>query len=190
MPTDYTKDQHEKLIELVRQAIRQDEALRQLHSVGDKFRFVRDRLAGLLQNLEQHPVLSSQSETSSERQIMADEVLVYVYLFNANGTHLSSWQNMLTPKVFYEYSVNRPIYREKSQIEALLRAKSNKLQHAYLSIAVKKSSLLSQESNPDALGQPTIKVKEGALQFEKLIAFTHNHIDYVVNQEGEIVKKP
>ena len=49
-----------------------------------------------------------------------------------------NWQNMLTPRVFYEYSVNRPIYAEKKYVDSLLRAKGNKAHHAFLTVAIKK----------------------------------------------------
>lgn len=189
MSADYTKEQHEKLIEWVRQAIDQDKKLREKHQVDDKFRFIRERLLALLHQLEQHPILVTKTEAQIGYQLMSDEILVYVYLYNAQGIQLRSWQNMLTPKVFYEYSVNRPIYREQADIEALLRSKSNKMQHAYLTVAVKPSDVIQQESVKDAIGQPMIRVKEGALRFEKLVLLTHNHIEYWVNKEGELIKK-
>src|SRR3990167_9684781 len=105
-------------------------------------------------------------------------MLVYVYLFNAHGLNFSSWQKMLSPSVFYEYSVNRPIYGEKAHVEAVIRNKTNKAQHGYLTIAVKKE-LISSESSKDALGNPLIKVKEGGLKIERLICFFHHNHEYV-----------
>ena len=54
MPMDDQKDQEQKVLELVREAVKYDEELRAQYQIGDKFRFVRDRLQDLLTQLEQH----------------------------------------------------------------------------------------------------------------------------------------
>ena len=46
--------QHEKLIQLIRDAAHHDAELRKKYHVGDKFRFVRDRLQKLLEDIESH----------------------------------------------------------------------------------------------------------------------------------------
>ena len=62
---------------------------------------------------------------------------------------------MVSPKVFYEYSVNRPIYAEKQYIETLLRSKSDKFQHAYLTMAVKLGEIVKPNTAlKDASGNP------------------------------------
>ena len=119
-----------------------------------------------------------------------DEVVVYVYLYNARGLVLSSWQNLLMPKVFYEYSVNRPIYKDKSHIQALLQSKVNKAQHAYLTVAIKASHIIQPEAAlKDNLGNPLIKIKEGSLSVGKLLCFTCNDQEYTLNAKNELVKK-
>jgi len=160
-------EQQIKLIALFNEIIQNDELLRKKYTIVDRFRFVRDRLIG---------------------KIAADEVAVYVHLYNAQGTILRNWQTMITPKVFYEHSVNRPVYVEKKFIEALVKSKTNRLHHAYLTIAVKPADLIPQTQR-DALNNPVDKVKEGALHFNKFIVFTHNEQDYILDEKGELVKK-
>lgn len=192
MPTDQDEiNQKRRLIEIVRDAIQRDDALREQYQVGEKFRFVRDRLRGLLEQLEKHLEISEKEEKDKEKGgLSEDEMEVYIYLYNAKGIVLQSWRNMLTPKLFYEYSVNRPAYTTKSHIEALIRSKTNIEQHAYLSVAVKKSTIISStEEKKDAIGNPVVKVKEGALLFEKLISITHNGHEYVLNGDGQFEKK-
>jgi hypothetical protein len=164
MPTNnHERELQVKLIQLVQSAVEQDELLRTKHQINDKFRFIRDRLHTVIKRLEnelQGGVGSEEQKTKSA--LLSDEVLVYVYLYNSKGVILSSWHNMLTPKVFYEYSVNRPIYAEKSYAEALVKQKSNKTQHAYLTIAVKLIDMTKQSSEmavKDNLGNPVIKVR-------------------------------
>lgn len=189
MPMDDQKDQEQKILELVREAVQYDQDLRVQYQIGDKFRFVRDRLHALLAQLEHHREQSQVVKKNNAFQLSEDEIIVYVYLYNAHGVNLSSWQNMVTPKVFYEYSVNRPIYAEKKEVELLLRSKSDKLQHAYLAIAVKQKDILTNLSLKDSSGNALVKVKEGALRFERVVSFTHNQYDYSVNSEGSLIKK-
>jgi len=134
--------------------------------------------------------LSKTENVSEDKILLDDEILVYVHLFNASGANVNSWKNMLKGKVFYEYSVNRPIYANKSDVEAFIRSKSNKVQHGFLTIAVKKEyiSFPGETEKADALGHALIKVKEGTLHAERLFSFTHNLIDYRVSEEGEITK--
>lgn len=184
--------EYERLIQLIREAIQQDADLREKYGVADKFRFVRDRLNGLLTHLEeQAKLLELEEQKLHQDKGPSDKTLVYVYLYNAQGTILRTWLTLLTPRVFYEYSVNRPIYQDKYHIDLLVRGKANKQQHAYLTVRVKQSDIISggNSGSIDGLGNPVIKVREGSLQFENLVAFTHNGQDYVLSKQGEFVKK-
>lgn len=188
MPNN-ANDQHVKLMQIVQEAMERDMALRKKYEIDSKFRFVTDLLNKLTEHLQTN-LKTAEAEAKDVRPTIAeDEQPVYVYLFNAQGITLRSWHNMLTPKVFYEYSVNRPIYADKALIESLLRTKSTKAQHAYLTIAIKKSDILSGETKKDAFDNPLIKVREGSLLINKLLSFTHNEQDYELNQSGELVKK-
>lgn len=184
------KDQQKKLIEIVNEAIARDEALREQYKVGEKFRFIRDRLQTLLDRLQSGLSLLEQQQTNKGNVMSAEhETLVYVYLFNAHGLTLRSWLRMLMPKVFYEYSVNRPIYLEKAYVEEFIRSKQNKAHHGYLTVILKKNDILQAESTQDTQGHPVAKIREGSLQFEKLVEFTHNEHVYTVEADGTLTKK-
>ena len=43
MPMDDKRAQEQKVLDLVREAVKHDEELRSQYQIGDKFRFVRDR---------------------------------------------------------------------------------------------------------------------------------------------------
>ena len=185
-------DQHTKFIQVIRDLVKQDNELREKYSVGEKFRFVKERLVGLLTHLEKNQSIAKTEEMKKNVEITADDVVVFVYLFKSQGNLLKNWGSMLTSKVFYEHSVNRPIYTDKSQIEMLVRSKPNKLHHAYISVSVKRSDILTSPANvglKDVQGNPLIKVKEGSLLFNRMVAFTHNDTDYSVEESGDIVRK-
>lgn len=183
----FEKEKQQKVFELVQKTIEQETALREKYEVGDKFRFVRERLKQLLAQLEADLRVEQTEEKSLYRKLEEGEVPVYVYLYNAKGVQLSSWINLLMPKVFYEYSINRPIYRELSHIQALLNTKTNKQQHAYLTVAMKPGDILTSTQN-DANNNPMIKVRENSLRFDRLISFTHMGQNYFLNADNELEK--
>ena len=123
------------------------------------------------------------------KTVNENDTVVYVYLFNAQGLVLESWVKMLHPAVFYEYSVNRPIYLDKAHVKILISHKTTRSQHAYLSVAIKKTDILQGEEK-DAYGNTVIKVREGSLLAERMVSFTHNETDYVLNKDRLVVKKP
>jgi intracellular multiplication protein IcmQ len=181
-----------ELLGIVREVIQQDLVLREKYHIENKFRFIRDRLAALQDTLEKALAVSDRLQSAQGISLDADEMLVYVYLYNSQGLQFRTWQNLVTPKVFYEYSVNRPIYCEKEHVNALLRIKTNKAQHAYLTVVVKQEHViqLPDDLTPkDSVGNPVIKVKEGSLRIEKLINFCHQEKEYILNPSGELVIK-
>lgn len=190
MPT--IQDQKARLLQLVQKAIEQDNALREKFQIGDKFRFIRDRLSALKSRVEESLVEVGKDTEPKVQEIGEDEMVVYVYLYNAQGTIFSTWNKMVHPSVLYEYSVNRPIYIDKAQVDAAIRAKSERQQHGYLTIVVKKTDILPTmgEGAKDPYGAPLVKVREGALQFKRLISFTHNLHEYILKESGEIIRKP
>lgn len=183
------KEQQEKLVTLLQQALRQDEGLRVKYQVGDKFRFIHDTLESLLEQCEKTLKEIEKEEKKTITKPDKNDIMIFVYLYNAHGITLRSWHNMLLPKVFYEYSVNRPIYMNKGDVDALIRSKKNKAHHGYITLTVKSEEIIKPAGLKDMIGNPVIKVKENSLKFEKLIAFTHNEIDYIVDDEGTLVKK-
>lgn len=188
-----TDNKKEKLLQLVQEAVAKDKALRDKLQIGDKFRFIRDRLHALLQHVEESlKTVDEDEQRAGLLEPQEDEMLVYIYLFNAQGITLSTWHKMLHPSVFYEYSVNRPIYIDRSHIEAFIRSRPSKVQHAYITMIVKKSDVLPEaEAGPmrDLIGHPLIKIKEGKLNPARMVLFRHNDVDYVLNERGVLERK-
>ncbi len=182
-----------KVLQLVKTVVLQDDELRKKYEMENKFRFVREHLQAIYQQLEEEIQVSTKQaeQRIKKNEIQDDEVPVYVYLYNVQGAILSSWQNLLTPKVFYEYSVNRPIYLEKSHIQTLLNSKKNKAEHAYIAVAIKTAYIIRSEVEvKDSLGNPLIKIKEGSLSFGNFLSLTYNDQEYILNNKRELIKKP
>lgn len=181
----------EKIQKLVLDSIEADKKLRDQYQVGDKFRFIRDRLMALQARVEEELQSAIEAKSKKLEKIEEGEVLVYVHIYNAQGIVFSTWQKMLSPSVFYEYSVNRPIYTNKADIEAFIRSRPNKVQHGFITIAVQAANILpaAPDAAKDTIGSPLIKIKEGCLLFNKMISFTHQNIEYVVDETGQVIKK-
>jgi hypothetical protein len=192
MQHETNKEQNEKLLKLLKEAVQHEATLRNQYQMGEKFRFIRDRLQALMLQVESQ-ISELEKKTEQKKDIIADnEMVVYVHLFNAQGILLQTWLKMLNASVFYDHSVNRPIYIDKAHIEEFIRSKANKVQHAYLAVAVPKQARMSaegDESLKDTMGHPLIKIKEGSLQINRLLSFTHNNHDYVLTENGSLTKK-
>lgn len=191
MPNE-EKDKKIAFLRLMQEVVEKDNELRETHQIGTKFRFIRDRLNALVSHTEQSLLTLEKKTEEHTIEVREDEVLVYVYLFNAQGLVLKNWLKMLNPQVFYEYSINRPIYGEKSHVEAVIRGKTNKGKHGYITFAIKKDKVLpvlETDKVKDAFGNPVIKVKEGSLKSDRLISFTHNDQEYRLTESGELVRK-
>lgn len=193
MPQENDHEMLNQLIGLIQEALQRDTQLRQTHQIGERFRFVRDRLQVLLETIEKETAAKiKKAKLAPILQAEEGEIVVYIHLYNAQGALFRTWQGMVTPKAFFDFSVNRPIYQEKNHIETFIRAKTNKAQHAYLMIAMKKERVLPPPEEgilKDPLGNPLLKVKEGSLRHERMLCFIHNEISYEFNAEGELVRK-
>lgn len=186
-------DLKNKIQKLVLDTIQVDKELREKFQIGEKFRFIHDRLEALRVRMEEEMKEMALEVEKKKDTLAEDETIIYVYIFNAQGLAFQTWQKMVNPSVFYEYSVNRPIYSDKSQVEAFIRSRSNKAQNGYLSVAVKKSDILpipeGSEASKDQIGNPLVKIREGALKFNRMQAFTYQGADYQVDAAGHLVKK-
>lgn len=167
-----------------------DAALRQKYEIGDKFRFIKDKLTNLLKHYEEYHLVNIGTNLEQEKSMPVNPILVYVHLFNVGGVSLENWVTMINPRVFYEYSVNRPIYLQKKTIEAIIQSKANSQQHGFLTVLINKEDILTEIKNKDELSfyKESIKIKEGALLFNHLVSFTHQNKEYTLQQNTLIEK--
>jgi hypothetical protein len=188
-----TAESNEELLKELGNIVDIERDLRERCGVGARFKVVREQLQNILQKytkkIRQLQLFGQDVEKKTD-VLLPDEMLVYVYLFNAQGSTLKNWENLLLPKALIDHSVNRPIYVDQQDIEKMLRAKQNKTQHAYLIIAIKKQSVLQTEENKelkDQYGFPLLRIKQGSLDTAKIKKFIHNEHEYKVTDQGKLV---
>lgn len=181
----------EKLIALLKTAIEKDNEEREKNGIGEKFKFVRDKLSAQLQSADQSVSAMQQGDIEGLSEAVAeDETVVYVHLFNSQGIQLDAWKHMVKPDVMYEYTVNRPIYGEQMHIESFISGRPNREQHAYLAVAVKKDAVIKGgEEKMDPVGKPLVRLKEGALKHNRIQAFVHQEKQYNVTDQSKIILK-
>lgn len=185
----------DKVLALLCALVEEEKQLRAKYEIGVRFNVVRTQLQSVLDAFEkerEEEVNEKAQQALPENEYTADETLVYVYLFNAQGDVLKSWQKLLSPGAMFEHSVNRPIYSVLSSVEAMLREKPNAENHAYIVVAIKKSDILESDSETtlkDQYGHPLLRLRQGALKTEDIKSFVHLHDDFQVSSEGVILER-
>jgi len=190
-----TVESNADLIKELGNIVNIEKKLRQHCGIGARFKVISTQLQNILKKFAERVqrMQSAMQKAEKDVDVLAeDEMLVYVYLFNAQGATLKNWENLLLPRALVDHSVNRPIYAKQENVEQVLRSKANKTQHSYLVVKIKKQDVLQSAQNEDLRDQngfPLLRVKHGALETEKIKEFVHNDQTYKVSPRGELLKK-
>lgn len=183
---------YEKLRELLNEILTVEKELRESCEIGTRFNVIRTQLEILLDKFEKEvtAVSSVLKEIQKvDRKLKEDEILIYVYLFNSQGGVVKTWQRLLSQDALMEHSVNRPIYINKDEILKVLEYKTDKLQHSYLEVAIRKYDIVKPTSGPikDQNGFDLLKIRQSSLKVENIYSFFHNGKVYPV-VDGEIIE--
>lgn len=169
------------LLKDVEELIAKEKEYREKNKIGDRFQAIPRQLQEIKQYIEENSQeLNSNDEAVSQEGVYDQQkTVVYIYLYNAHGKQISRWSNMLSPHQLQEYSVNRPVYQNKADVEAMIKTKSNIEEHAYLTVEVSKAAI--EAYNPprkDALGHELLRLKDRSLSINNLKSLTHKHHAY------------
>lgn len=190
-----TVESNADLVKELNNIVSMEKKLRQQCGIGARFKVISAQLEGTFKKFSDRAKKIQQAMQQDEVKadtLSEDEVLIYVHLFNAQGSSLKNWQNLLLPHAMVNHSVNRPIYSKRNDIEKVLKIKPNKAQHSYLVVAVKKTDIVSagkKEILHDNQGFELLRIKHGSLERNKIVEFVHDEKVYEVNSQGELSKK-
>jgi len=179
--------------EALQSAVDKEGELRENCEIGVRFNVVNTQLQAAVEKFDKAVGIGEEKgeeAAKAEAGLAEDETLVYVYLFNAHGMALRTWQNLLLPSAFFEHSVNRPIYADKEHVEAVLRAKPNKDRHAYVEVVIKKDDIFQTTGGQDLqdkYGHPLLRLRQGALKPKNAQYFFHKDTKYKISKDGQIV---
>ena len=182
--SNFEKRINKQIIDTMRNAISEEQSLRESLNLGEELGYVPKKLKAILNNLEStldYRILQSVKSPPWKRAIAEDETLVYIYLYNLNGKHMRNWEKMLVPNAMTEYGFNRPIYQDKEALGKFLDINYNEYCHAHLGVIIKKSDIEDADTYKDPLGQSILRVTEGALKYDNILEFTHMGIPYYLN---------
>jgi hypothetical protein len=180
----------EKVTAKLQEIVEQEAKLRKKYKIGSKYNVVRMQLGVLIDEVNKMWAKQNNIEEVKKpqrEQLTEDEMLVYVYLFNAQGLILPSWEGVLTQRALFDHSINRPIYATKDQVEMILRSKPNAVKHAYIEVAIKQEDIMpaiNGNTQQDQFGSPLLRLKQGALKQEKIKHFYYNNKIYRVTADG------
>lgn len=100
---------------------------------------------------------------------------VYIELYQAACEDLEKWAT--TIKSLAGHHVSRPVYRNESHVQELIRSKRSRAD-AYVSLWVKSSDILLEPGLQDRFGHELVKLREKSVDVENIINFVHDKISY------------
>lgn len=178
--------------ELLHRAVKLEAQLRKQFNVGVRFSVIQTQLQQLYaqQQFDNRENQVPQADTEIKKQANQNERVIFVHLYNVHGRSKSTWEKFLTLQALKEHSVNRPIYIDKVELEKLLRGKKGAYNHGYLEVFVNTADITADENNTnlhDAHGAPLLRLKQGALHIEAVVAFHCEGEVFNVNKQGKLL---
>ncbi len=157
-----------------------------LRNTSKRFEELRKQAQDLSQRMSGTAALNSSDVVAIEKTGYCQ---VFVSLYQAEGSNLQKWHHLL--KTLTEYSISRPVYRDESYIQKMMRAKENIQREAYVSVWIKPGDIIELPGARvamDRLGQEMLTLKAGAIKPENIIAFAHCQKLYDVCEQGLVLK--
>jgi len=191
MLTKFEKERNRKIIDIVRQAIINDQARREKFKIGDQYSFIPEKLQAILKRLEDNLDYSEEVVNSLpawHREVADDEQVVFIYLYNAQGKDKHVWERLLSNNSFAEQCFSRPIYLNHSDVEKVLRSRGDLPHHAFITVVVKKNHILNSNQQ-DSLGGQLIRLVENSLKIDNIIEFFHLGKMYYRDHRGRLILK-
>lgn len=140
--------------------------------------------------------LNSLEEKAGQKSITikppaADEIDVYISLFQSDGYNINKWAMQL--RSLDRYTIGRPVYQGEAEIQKRIRLRSAASgNEAYVIVTIKKADI--QASDPlaaplkDQFEHPLILLKETAVRNGRIIGFVHQGTRYHF-VDGQLIKQ-
>lgn len=142
-----------------------------LSALGKKFALIQQKFQ---ENVGLDAKNVSASEQKNDKTLSSGQMLVYVSVYNANGTDLSQWARIISNLT--NQSISRPTYSDITQVKEMIRSKQRINNEGFVSVVVSDSDLLDmpEEKLPfDKLGHKLLVLKEKAIRRDNIKKFFH-----------------
>jgi len=130
-------------------------------------------------------------EISAEQyqvEIAEDAELIYVSLFQVHGSDLSQWELQL--RSLPRYMIGRPVYKDESHVQTVIRSKVNGDNDAYVVLAVPPGALQQHAvKKTDKHGNELVQLKQGQLLLQHIVEFVHMGCRYHFIDNKLVVKE-
>lgn len=180
---------------LLQSLLEKEVQLRTDLGVGSRFLVLQTQLKQLCDKVNQLDVekqRANQDEVDFKSQahvLKDDEAIVFVYLYNAHGAYLSTWEKLLSEKALNEHSVNRPVYAHEDDVDVLLRNKNHLENHAIIEAKINKEFITlpaGKSSLRDIHGGVLLRLQQGALKPHNILHLRLNGKVYQLNHQGKL----
>lgn len=154
-------------------------------------------LKNILKKLEQMRADLSAKVASEELELLATPIdssllpregyeLVYIEIYQAACENLDSW--LTTIKNLSTHYVSRPIYRDESYVQELVRSKRSRTD-GYVIVWVKSSDIVLQPGVRDRFSHELVKLKENSIEDANIVRFVHDKIVYNYTDSNLIINR-
>jgi intracellular multiplication protein IcmQ len=161
-----------------------------LQATGKKLREFRERLKSEL-NLsseESRPSSSPHHRYIKEKKTNQTSLLVFILIYCAEGTNLRQWETVINSLA--THSMTRPIYKNESDVQTVIRGKANKQNDAYVALSITENDIsppFSAKIPVDRYGNELVVLKEGVVHQNNIEYFMHTSGRYIF-QNGKLVR--
>jgi len=148
-----------------------------------------NRLREEAMNVRSEMLNEQGSEAIPEYQLKANEIKIYISLYQAEGLDLHKWALQLSS--IDRYVMGRPIYRHESEVKKIIRQKLAQHSEAYAVIAIDPNKILMQEfvaAKLDRQGFELLTLQVGAVDESRVVEFVHMGKRYHFNNRRLILK--
>jgi intracellular multiplication protein IcmQ len=162
-----------------------------LQATGKKLREFRERLKN---ELEFPTHLQSSDEATfihrykSTRKATDESHLVFILIYCSEGSNVKQWENVISSLA--AHSMTRPIYKNESDVQSVLRSKPNKQNDGYLALSISKNDIsphFTKKVPVDRYGNELVVLREGSIRQENIEYFIHLSGRYIY-QNGKLIQ--
>lgn len=155
--------------------------------IGKKLREIRDKFQNELglENAQTEASISARQETLPQTEFIE----VYISLYQAEGVNIRKWSTVVTALV--GHSVSRPVFKKEEDIQSAIRAKTYKLNDAYVVVRIREEDILKSPTGQPILdreGRELLMLREGSIKLANIVRFTHASGEYIY-QDGSLIKQ-
>lgn len=147
-----------------------------LHNTVKPLKEIRQQAIELL---EQMSVATNVQVDIPDASVAADEVKLYIALFQNNGLDLRQWEMQL--RSIGNYLQGRPVYDNEADVQKALRLKQSQGSEAYIVVVVAKSAVHNDPFAParsDRYGNTLVQLKPGKVTANNIREFVHQGQHY------------